>query len=325
MHAGVLVRDADGAPARLAHDLFRETVAAGLPVPRRLQLHQRIADALEHRQARGAAVAAADLARHTAAAAPLEGSERAVHWARRAARAESARLAFAEAAGHLARARRAVEDTGAPDAAGVLVDLLVEEADARARTGDPERARTLLDDARGRASACGDAERLARVALGVQRLGARFAMPRDAVVDELETALAALSGSGTALRGAPHREPRARAAPLRARPAAAGPPAVRAGARPRPHPRRPRHARGVPARPPRRPVDPGSGGGADRDRRGRSASWPRAPATPNGTPKGCCSPPTRCSSRDPRRSARRWPSSCARPTASASPATTTSP
>ena len=199
VHAGVLVRDADGAPARLAHDLFRETVAAGLPVPRRLQLHQRIADALEQRQARGAAVAAADLARHTAAAAPLEGSERAVRWARRAARAESARLAFAEAAGHLARARRAVEDTGAPDAAGVLVDLLIEEADARARTGDPERARTLLDDARGRASACGDAERLARVALGVQRLGARFAMPRDAVVDELETALAALSGSGTPL------------------------------------------------------------------------------------------------------------------------------
>ncbi len=122
-----------------------------------------------------------------------------MYWARRAARAECARLAFAEAAGHLARARRAVEDTGAAAAAAVLVDLLIEEADARARTGDPGRARTLLDDARGRASACGDAERIARVALGVQRLGARFAMPRDAVVDELESALAALSGSRTTL------------------------------------------------------------------------------------------------------------------------------
>src|SRR6185436_3044576 len=77
--------------------------------------------------------------------------------------------------------------------------LLVEEADARARTGDPGQARTLLDDARGRASACGDAERLARVALGVQRLGARFAMPRDAVVEELEAALVGLSGRGTPL------------------------------------------------------------------------------------------------------------------------------
>ena len=164
VQAGVLVRGADG--TRLAHDLFRETVAAGLDVPRRLRLHQQIADALEQRRARGAAVAAADLARHTAAAAPLEGSDRAVGWARRAARADCARLAFAEAADHLARARRAVEDSGAPDAAGLLVDLLVEEADARARTGDPGQARTLLDDARGRASACGDAERLARVRVG---------------------------------------------------------------------------------------------------------------------------------------------------------------
>jgi tetratricopeptide (TPR) repeat protein len=37
------------------------------------------------------------------------------------------------------------------------------------------------------------------VALGVQRLGARFAMPRDAVVDLLDTARAALHGTGTAL------------------------------------------------------------------------------------------------------------------------------
>jgi hypothetical protein len=199
VRAGVLLRDADGVPSRLAHDLFRETVAAELPVARRLLLHRCIADALDNRRASGGAVAAADMARHTAAAVPVAGGERAVHWARRAARAEYARLAFAEGAAHLARARRAVEDTGAPDAAGVLVDLLLEEADARARTGDPGRARTLLDDARGRASACGDAERLGRVALGVQRLGARFAMPRDAVVDELSTALAALEGSGTAL------------------------------------------------------------------------------------------------------------------------------
>ena len=266
VQAGVLVRGADG--TRLAHDLFRETVAAGLDVPRRLRLHQQIADALEQRRARGAAVAAADLARHTAAAAPLEGSDRAVGWARRAARADCARLAFAEAADHLARARRAVEDSGAPDAAGLLVDLLVEEADARARTGDPGQARTLLDDARGRASACGDAERLARVALGVQRLGARFAMPRDAVVEELEAALVGLSGRGTVAGGPPGREPRARAAPLGTRATAAGPAALGAGARPRPHPRRPHHARGVPARPPRHPLDAGPGGGADRDRPG---------------------------------------------------------
>jgi predicted ATPase len=199
VRAGVLVRDADGIRTWLAHDLFRETISVGLAVPQRLALHQRIADALEHRHARGATVVAADLARHCAAAVPLDGAERAVRWARSAARAERARLAFAEAAAHLARARRAMEDTGDAQAGGPLIDLLVEEADARARAGDSTGARALLDDARIRATALGDAQRLGRVALGVQRLGARFAMPRDAVVDVLETARGALHGTGTAL------------------------------------------------------------------------------------------------------------------------------
>ncbi len=204
VRAGVLARDAnDGerpTTSRLAHDLFRETIAAALPVPERLALHQRIADALERRHARGSPVVAADLARHTAAAVPLDGGRRAIHWARSAARAECARLAFGEAAAHLARARRAVEDTGDTSSGAVLVDLLVEEADARARTGDPSAARTLLHDAQHRAVTLNDAQRLGRVALGVQRLGGRFAMPRDAVVDMLDAARTALDGTGTALQ-----------------------------------------------------------------------------------------------------------------------------
>lgn len=199
VHAGVLVREADATRARLAHDLFRETICAGLAVPQRLALHQQIADALEHRHARGATVLLADLARHCAAAVALDGTERAVRWARSAARAERSRLAFAQAAAHLARVRSAIEDTGDARAGGLLVDLLVEEADSRARAGDSTGARALLDDATHRAIALGDAQRLGRAALGVQRLGARFAMPRDAVVDVLETARAALDGTGTAL------------------------------------------------------------------------------------------------------------------------------
>ncbi|MHA6782780.1 ATP-binding protein [Pseudonocardia saturnea] len=202
--AGVLVRDARADRTRLAHDLFREVVVAALELPRRLALHQRIADALEQRLARSNAVLPADLARHCAAAVPLDGGGRAVRWARAAAAAERARLAFGEAAAHLARARRAIEDCGVgngddPDGATVLIELLLEEADARARTGDPGAARALLDDARDRAAARGDAERLGAVALGLQRLGARFAMPRDTVVEALDTARAALYGTGTAL------------------------------------------------------------------------------------------------------------------------------
>ena len=202
VRAGVLVRDAgDGGRTRtrLAHDLFRETIAAGLPITRRLALHQRIADALEHRQARGAVVVAAELARHTAAAVGLDGSVRAIRWARTAANGERARLAFGEAAAHLARTRRAVEDSGDATAAPELIDLLVEEADARARTGDLTAARALLTDAGDRAVTLGDVDRRGQVALGVQRLGSRFAMPRDAVVDALQSALAAVTGAGTAL------------------------------------------------------------------------------------------------------------------------------
>lgn len=220
---GVLVHE--GASTRFAHDLVRETVVAALPEDRRLVLHDRLAEALEDRRVRGAPVAPQDLARHSASAAPLGDVDRAVRWARAAAEAERSRLAFGEAAAHLARARRAVEEAGLAGTAGVLVDLLVEEADARARTGDPAAARGLLDDARRRAVAAEDVVRLGRTALGVQRLGARFAMPRDAVVEVLDTARAAAEGTGTPLeaeltaalaRELHHSVPaqRARAAPL---------------------------------------------------------------------------------------------------------------
>jgi len=198
VQAGVLVRDADGR-TWLAHDLFREAIYSRLPVQQRIALHQRIADALEQRHARGTAVVPADLARHCAAAVPLDGAERAIRWARSAARAERARLAFTEAAGHLARARRAIEDSGDAQAGGPLVDLLIEEADARARAGDPPGARQLLDEAARRADALGDAERLGRAALGVVQLGARFAMPRDDIIALLEAALTALHGTRTTL------------------------------------------------------------------------------------------------------------------------------
>jgi hypothetical protein len=199
VHAGVLVTDSGDGRIRLPHDLFREAVSHRLAVPQRMALHQRTADALEHRYARGSTVEPADLARHCAAAVPLDGPRRAIHWARAAAAVERGRLGFAEAAAHLARARRAIEDSGHAQVGGAMVDLLVDEADACVRAGDPPAARGLLDDAVRRALALDDGERLGRVALGVQRLGARFALPRDAVIERLETARRALEGSGTVL------------------------------------------------------------------------------------------------------------------------------
>ena len=175
---------------RLAHDLFRETICAAAARPASgSRCTSGIADALERRHARGVA------GRAGGPGPALRGRRP----ARRAARgrcAGPARPPAPSAPGSRSpRPPRTwpgpagrVEDAGDAEAGGVLVDLLVEEADARARAGDPAAARALLDDARDRAAALDDAERLGRVALGVQRLGARFAMPRDAVVDVLDAA-----------------------------------------------------------------------------------------------------------------------------------------
>ncbi len=186
------------ADGRFVHDLYRETIASTLGPTRRLELHARVATALLDRHARGGAVLPAELAGHLAAAVPRLGSEPALWWARVAAEADTRRFAFAEAAGHLARVREAVADTGAGWPEADLVDLLTAEADLRLRSGDANAARRLLDTAWIRAVATGQADLLGSVALGQDRLGARFAMPRAELAAVLDAAATALDGAGTA-------------------------------------------------------------------------------------------------------------------------------
>src|SRR5581483_7931714 len=191
--AGVLVVDADGLVS-FAHDLFRETIEADLPATRKRQLHRRLGSLLAGRPGADPG----QVARHLTAAIPLDGPDRAVDWALTAARADAARLAFAEAASHLRRARSAItaDQTRPGD---TVADLLVAEADLIARAGQPAVARQLLEDARQLARGLGDAGRLGAVALGIQRLGARFAMPRDDTIAVLEEARAAVADSDPGL------------------------------------------------------------------------------------------------------------------------------
>ncbi|MET8147590.1 ATP-binding protein [Actinoplanes sp. NPDC049668] len=191
--AGVLM----SAGPKFAHDLYRETILAALPPARRLELHHRTAVALAHRYERGSQVFPADLARHFAAAVPLAGAGPALSWARAAADADRAGYAFTDAAGQLARARAAVTDAGDRLTAAELVLLLTEEADLRLRGGDAGTARALLDTAWARATPTGDAALLGAVALGLDRIGARFAMPRTDLIAVLETARSALAGAGS--------------------------------------------------------------------------------------------------------------------------------
>ncbi|WP_164842230.1 ATP-binding protein [Actinoplanes solisilvae] len=178
-----------------AHDLYRETILAALPAQRRAELHEKTGHALLRRLDRGGSVFPAELARHFASAAALCGPEAAVTWAHAAAEADAGRYAFAEAAGHLRRARSAVADAGCRLAEADAVRLLTAEADLRLRAGDAETARELLD--RASRPAGRDGELLGLVALGLDRAGARFAMPRTDLITALQTARDALDGTGT--------------------------------------------------------------------------------------------------------------------------------
>jgi tetratricopeptide (TPR) repeat protein len=200
VQAGVLIAADGGAGrARFAHDLYRETIYSDLPLSSRLALHQQVGASLERRLDRGGTVFAGEVARHFAAAAAVDGSDRAIRWALAAAAADRTRLAFAEAAAQLSRVRAALDNAGVVVPTDALIDLLVAQADAESRAGDPDRARQLLRDAHTQATRIDDPERLAGIALGLQRLGARFAMPRDEVVALLEAARRAVEGRAPAV------------------------------------------------------------------------------------------------------------------------------
>ncbi|WP_203905438.1 ATP-binding protein [Virgisporangium aliadipatigenens] len=196
--AGVLVASGPSGTAAFAHDLYRETVYSTLAPARRTDLHHRIAIALLHRGERGSPVFATELARHFAAAVAVAGSHHALEWARAAADADRERFAFTEAAGHLARARTAITDAGLRLTTGELVRSLTAEADLRLRSGDAGTARSLLDDAWARAVPTMEPDLLAAVALGLDRVGARFGMPRTELIAVLEAARAALADRGDA-------------------------------------------------------------------------------------------------------------------------------
>ncbi len=176
---------------RFSHDLFREALYGALGLAARTSLHLQIGEALEARLATGAPGSPGEVAEHFAHAIAVDGYGKAVHWASRAAADERRRSAFDEAAAHIRRVRLAASNAGIPIEAKTLIQLLMAEADSQVRSGDPDAARALLGTA-GRLAP--DAGAQADVALAVQRLGARFAAPRDAVIAQLAAALDAVTG-----------------------------------------------------------------------------------------------------------------------------------
>lgn len=155
---------ADGDRRRFAHALYAESLADDLPANRRAALHGRIARALEPLADTGA-VPIDEIAAHYLGAVPAGAIDAAVAWALRAAEYAGTRLAHEDEVRYYRRAL-AVLDAGALTEPSRRIDLLLRLAEAERRAGDAEAARGTFHRAGTLAMEHGQAESLARAALG---------------------------------------------------------------------------------------------------------------------------------------------------------------
>jgi tetratricopeptide (TPR) repeat protein len=161
---------------------------------RRARLHRRVAEAIESRRASHIDDQLGALAYHYAEA----GTElaKAVEYSRRAGDQALARLAHEEAT---AQFERGLALLGSQDVA--RCDLLLGLAEARRRAGDVTGSQATFADAGAMARTLGDAERLARAAVGNFR-GHVLASPawHESTIELLEEALDALPDDDSVLR-----------------------------------------------------------------------------------------------------------------------------
>ena len=147
---------------RFTHELVRRALYDRLTGVRRAELHLRIGEALESADGRSGR-ALADLAHHFAAAAPLGGAQRGVDYNVLAARAAIGALAFDEA---VARLRTALElRIESPQR---RAEVLLELGTAGHRAGKALDALEAFGMAAGIARELGDADLLARAAIGYE-------------------------------------------------------------------------------------------------------------------------------------------------------------
>jgi DNA-binding CsgD family transcriptional regulator len=170
---------------RFGHELVRRAVYDRLSGVRRAELHLRIGEAIEATEARSARVLA-DLAHHFAAAAAVDGVERAIRYNVMAAQAAANALAFEEAAQMLMTA-----DGLGIDDARERAEVLLELGMARHRAGSSLEAREALTGAAQIGRELADAELLARAAASYEEASWRPGMVEGAVelLQEATTAL----------------------------------------------------------------------------------------------------------------------------------------
>jgi class 3 adenylate cyclase/tetratricopeptide (TPR) repeat protein len=176
------------------HALINESLYDSLGATRRARLHRRVAEAIEAHRGDALEEHFGELAYHYAAAG--RETAKAVEYAGLAGEQALARLAHEEATAQFERglALLATQDRA-------RCDLLLGLGEARRRAGDVMGSKNAFADAGAVARTLGDAERLARAAVGNFR-GHVLANPawHEGVIELLDDALAALPDDDSPLR-----------------------------------------------------------------------------------------------------------------------------
>jgi tetratricopeptide (TPR) repeat protein len=164
--ASQLVLEVPGSVDRFmfSHALVQETLAAELAASRRVRLHRRVAEAIESLRAARLDAYVDELAHHYAEAAPTGTGPEAVAYARRAAAAALAKLAYETADAHLRRARELAGEAGL--GGRDRCELLIEHAIVLRALGEAEQKDAALAAA-AVARELDDTELFSRAALSI--------------------------------------------------------------------------------------------------------------------------------------------------------------
>ena len=194
-----LLGEVPGSVGRYAfsHALVRDTLYEAVGPTRRAWLHRKVADALEALHAGDLEPHLAELARHYSLASGEDVPPKTIEYSARAGRRARAQLAHEEAVRHFERALAALPGEGSEsERCGLLLEL----GSALRAAADPERSRGAFMGAAGLAEQIGDAELLARAALGFAGTWLELGtLDRDHVT-LLERALAALGPADSVTR-----------------------------------------------------------------------------------------------------------------------------
>jgi len=146
---------------RFSHDLVREVLVDGIPLPLRSRLHQRVADAIGNRGETAARIN--EVARHRVEAVTVGGAGRAVEACELAARQAFDMRGYEAAVEWLTKALDLLGPTAETSRDALLLFL----GEASSRAGNEPVARRSYLEAAGRARLRGDAVQLSASALGL--------------------------------------------------------------------------------------------------------------------------------------------------------------